>query len=706
MTSRASEKKSSNDEREIDSFISVSTKNARTVRCGRGRADILYNIPASFDIETSSFYVGDTKQCCMYAWVFGLNGNTITGRTLDEFKQLLDSIKKYMSISLKRRLIIYVHNLSFEFQFIRHLFNWSKVFAIDTRKPVYAITEDGFEFRCSYILTNLSLAKVAENLTTHSIKKLVGDLDYSLIRTSDTPITDKEWDYIRHDALIVMYHIQEQIDSLKGIQHIPLTNTGYVRNYTREICFCPKHKKYFRELVKNLTLEPDHYEQLKRAFAGGFTHANYHRANRTLSDVSSYDFTSSYPAVMLAEKFPMSKMYSAEIENEEQFYRALDIYCCVFDITFTNIYSKVSYDNYISYSRCNWVTNFAINNGRIIEADTLSITLTEQDFFIIKDMYDWDSMEISNFHYMYKAYLPQPIIEVILNLYNDKTKLKGVEGKEAEYLNSKGMLNSLYGMCVTDICRGNNEYIEHTWSTAMPDVEHEISKYNRSPNRFLFYAWGVWVTAYARRNLFTGIKEFGDDYIYSDTDSIKVLNADKHQEYFARYNAEITAKVNRTLEHYGINPELSHPKTIKGIEKPIGVWDYEGDYTMFKTLGAKRYIYVQDNKLHLTVAGVGKKAGAEYLTHTYGDFDTIFSTFVDGLEFPAHYTKDGQRLNGSGKLTHTYLDYEMAGKIEDYTGVEREYHELSGIHLENTSYCMSLEQQYLQLILEELYFEF
>ena len=100
--------------------------------------------------------------------------------------------------------------------------------------------------------------------------------------------------------------------------------------------------------------------------------------------------------------------------------------------------------------------------------------------------------------------------------------MKGVQGKETEYLLSKGMLNSVYGMCVTDIVKDNAIYSDDdNWGFEKVDIDEEIQKYNDSKNRFLYYAWGIWVTAYARRNLWTGILAVGKDYIYSDTDSIK-----------------------------------------------------------------------------------------------------------------------------------------------------------------------------------------
>ncbi|WP_442514418.1 hypothetical protein, partial [Pseudomonas promysalinigenes] len=59
--------------------------------------------------------------------------------------------------------------------------------------------------------------------------------------------------------------------------------------------------------MDDLTIDKDTYIQLKRAFMGGFTHANANYSNKVLTDVSSVDFTSSYPSVMISEQFPMSR---------------------------------------------------------------------------------------------------------------------------------------------------------------------------------------------------------------------------------------------------------------------------------------------------------------------------------------------------------------------------------------------------------------
>lgn len=665
----------------------------------KGKNTKISNVASVFDIEATSFYNGEEKQCCMYAWVFGLNGRCIRGRTWAEFVDVIDKLIEVYDLSLEKRLVIYVHNLAYEFQWFKRYFEWENVFSLDTRKPIYAVTKNGIEFRCSYLLSGYSLAKLGDNLTKYKVEKKVGDLDYNLVRHSKTPLTEKEWGYILNDGLVVMAHIQEEIERCGDITKLPLTKTGYVRELCRSKCLKGDNKFEYTKLMRKLRLSVDNYYQLKRTYTGGFTHANINYVDRVIEDVHSFDFSSSYPAVMLAEKYPMSPPFQVLIKDEEDFRDKLNSYCCMFDCAFYNIRSKVSFENYISISRCIESEHFVLNNGRVVEAGKIKISLTEQDFFTIVAMYEWDYIEVSDFNCFYKGYLPKNFILTILELYKDKTELKGVAGKEVEYLVSKGMINSCYGMCVTDPCRDEIIYDEDMWSLQKADVSTLLDKYNKNMNRVLYYPWGVWVTAYARRNLFTGILEFKDDYLYSDTDSIKVVNVETHRDYIERYNREVTEKIEKCLTHYDIPVEMATPKTIKGIPKPLGVWDYEGMYSRFKTLGAKRYMTEKNGEISITIAGVSKSAGIKYLKHTYGDNTNIFKAFSEDLHFPASYDYNGTEENGSGKLCHTYIDTYMEGDIIDYMGNKWVYNEQSGVHMENTDYTLSLDNEFKNLIL-------
>lgn len=142
------------------------------------------------------------------------------------------------------------------------------------------------------------------------------------------------------------------------------------------------------------------------------------------------------------------------------------------------------------------------------------------------------------------------------------------------------------------------------------------------------------------------------------------------------------------MSGYNLDIELARPKNVKGESKQIGVWDWETEhdpYTRFKSLGAKRYIYEQGGELHITVAGVSKRFGRDYLKSTPDAFDA----FKDGLTIPPEYT---------GKLTHSYLDEEQQGTLTDYRGVSMEYEELSSVHLEPAMFTMSILEEYKNYI--------
>ena len=196
-----------------------------------------YNVPVAFDIETSSFRINGEKCAIMYEWTFSFFGAVVIGRTWDEFINMLDRICDKLNTSPDQRIVCYIHNLSFEFAFMRKFFEWRDVFAIDTYKPIRACTDRGVEFRCSYVLSGYSLATVAKNLTEIKISKLKGELNYDLIRTPLTPLTDREIQYCVNDVQIVVAYIQERIIFDGNIAKIPHTKTGYVRQYCRKMCF-------------------------------------------------------------------------------------------------------------------------------------------------------------------------------------------------------------------------------------------------------------------------------------------------------------------------------------------------------------------------------------------------------------------------------------------------------------------------------------
>ena len=638
-----------------------------------------YNLPCAFDIETTNI-VDDPKNRMAFPYHMQLMiGSTfITCRTIEQLGQVFSKLQHDYNLNGKKRLIMYVHNLPFEFQFIRCYFHFNECMSKSQRQVMKVFFDQfGIEMRDSYVLSGMSLEKTAENLTWpehSSIRKLKGDLDYKLIRFPSTKITKAELDYCYNDVKIICCYIEEQIKMYDGdITKIPLTNTGRVRRHVRKHCFSIKEtnkktgKKYptYKKLMNQLTLEADEYGYLLDAFLGGYTHANAMYSTKLLKDVHSIDFTSSYPTVMMSEQYPMSKgifIDNLNITSYDDFVTYLsDNRLAVVMVEFTDLETKPEVpDDYLSDSRVYESKGKIIqNNGRIHKAEWVQEILTNIDLDMVVKAYSFTSMKITSGWFYYKNYLPREIIECVLEFYWDKTTLKGIKGKEAEYLLKKGMLNSLYGMCVTDICKDEEKCtFENGWKTDKADVDKKIADYNKDPNRFLSYAWGVFITAYARRNLFTGIMSMGKDYVYCDTDSIKFLNMEKHKAYIEDYNRNIIRKCTECLNSHGLDPAMLAPKNQKGVEKQIGIWDYEGRYDYFKTLGCKRYLTYKDGEFDLTCAGLPTKAGLDALLADGTDIQQVFNKFNQEFDVP---------VGNADKLGHDYVD-----KSFEYSGVDKD----------------------------------
>lgn len=646
----------------------------------KNREASFYNIPCAFDIETTSFKAGNEKRAIMYVFQFAIYSDVYIGRTYKDLINLINSLSEKMSLSKSLQLIVYVHNLSYEFQFIHKWLDITDIFSDSERSIIKFSIIQGITFKCSYRLSGYSLSITAKNLKNKIVEKT--DYDYSLLRHSKTPLTEKEIEYCANDVLIITEYIKELIDEYVKITAIPLTQTGKVRTICRHNCF--KNKDY-KNFISKLTLTDIEYKMLKASFMGGFTHANIFHVNETCENVSSYDFTSSYPSVMISEKFPMSKGVQIHIKNINEVIKLSKNHNLILSYALYDVKPKILYENIISLSKCHNVKDYIVNNGRIVSAKELETITTEIDLFNYMRFYEFSKIEFGICYIYKKDYLPKEIIETVLKFYKDKTELKGVKDKENEYMHGKELLNSLYGMCVTDIIHDTYILDENKNITCIKsNLTQSIDDYNKDKKRFLFYPWGVYVTAYARNNLYTAILTMKNDYIYSDTDSVKIMNKEKYKEYFDTYNRNITNKISKVLSFYNIDVSESTPKTVKGVIKPLGVWDYEHTYQCFKTLGAKRYIYTLNNDLYITIAGLSKITGKEYIKNTKNPYEF----FSNNMYIDSEHT---------GKRTHTYIDTEIKGVLKDYKGIYDNYNELSYIHLENTSFTLSLVDSYIEL---------
>ena len=680
----------------------------------------------TFDIETTSYLILDNKlvnafdylklsedereranpQACMYVWQFSVNDQVYYGRTWQEFKIFLDRIEE----NCDKEKFVFVHNLSFEFQFLCGQFKFKEVLARKSRKVMGAKFEDwNITLRCTLFMSNVALAYLPD-LFNLPVKKMVGDLDYNLIRTPATELTEKELGYCKYDCLVVYEYIKMELDTYDQVNKIPMTSTGKVRKELQHIVL--NDPNYRRIVGQCINIKPSVYNMLIEAFAGGYTHANWLYTDEVLKDVDSYDETSAYPFVMVTEKFPMDIFKSCNLRDIKK----LDNnYAYLIRIKFYNIECKY-YNNFISASKCNWIIGQRVDNGRIIKAKMVDITLTDVDLKFIADTYKFEDYEIVESYFALKNYLPKQFIDFILDKYVNKTKFKNVEGKELEYAKEKNKFNSLYGMSVTNMIRDDVSFGDNGWLETPLDNSMIFDKLLEEKKKsFLSFAWGVWVTSYARDNLLRRVIALDEYACYMDTDSIKLVRG-YDKSIFEKYNKSVEEKIQRVSKLLNIPLDRFAPTDSKGEVHMLGIFENETGkgrihtYDKFITQGAKKYAYElivpkssfkdikelkkyiknnnynredKDNfyEIHVTVSGVPKKGGAKCLKR--------IEDFRDDLIF------DYENTN---KKMLAYNDHQEPIEIIDYKGVKYKVTDRTGVCLLPTTYKLGKALEYADLL--------
>lgn len=580
----------------------------------------------TFDIETSTIEKTDGSfEGFMYHWQVCIDGYVCFGRTWNEFLIFLRKMNRALkNYDEKHKLVCYIHNFSYEFQFLYSWIKFTDVFAIDKRKPLKAISKDfNIEFRCSYLLSNMNLKKFIENTPNAHYFKGIGDLDYKKVYTPKSTLTMSEMGYCYNDVMglyeAIIYLLKE--DTLVTI---PLTSTGYVRRECRNnMRKNKKNRKQFLDLKLNDKL----YQLCKDVFRGGNTASNRYKTNFINYDVASYDMSSAYPYAMISGLYPITPFQEETITSLDMLDDYNNRYCTLAYYSFEKVKLKKGIPfPYIPYSKCiefiapNYDTKFKgkeyCYNGRVLEADFIKIAMTNYDYQIFINQYEYDenNVRVEDFYYSHKGFLPKELTDTVIEFFTLKSQLKGIEEKEYEYMKSKNKLNSLYGMIVTDIIRQENLF-NNQWEKGENST---LEDYYSKRNNFLTYQWGLFVTAICRTNLQKAIDKIGLDCIYIDTDSVKFVGI--HDDVFEQINQEM-------IDWCHQNDIINYVK-VDDHKYFLGFYDKEKGYDEFITLGAKKYAFKQNNKIGITVAGLNKKSGAQELERKGG-----LSNFKIGSEF-------------------------------------------------------------------------
>lgn len=679
-------------------------RRVETIGNKNGRGITYYNITCGFDCETYTDTVAERSY--MYIWQMSINNNVVRGRTYEECIELFDTIKEIMQPKDNHRLLVFIHNMSYEFSFFRgwwDLSDASQNFLKDERTPLKLTHNSFIEFRDSMALCGGdSLKGLAKNYC--NTQKCVGDLDYSIPRNRYTELTEEENGYVDNDVLIlsefseyVFTHIMNKYTKL------PLTQTGLLTNECKYML--NETYKYTDAFHRyNVECMPSNHEQYivesNYLYRGGYTHSNINYIEEDLYDLMGVDITSSYPYCMVQKIYPKMWEKVGKVTTERVNQDIQNGLVSIFIASFRHIKTK-GLHCIESKSKCLELSPYAsIDNGRVYEAHEYNyeegntqpgmvVYLTSFDWQNYQHYYEFDEKDVKITAYQFSEtrYMYKHIVKPMLKYYLQKATLKA-QGEP--YAIPKARVNSFYGLNVKRLNAEATKYDNNGFSTDEAKPYEEQIKASITN----FYH-GCLISAYARYRLLTlcweVYEKFGIKGIYADTDSWKFLHpTDELIEWLEERNKKIREDNKKNIEYFTEYDEAY---------ADLGEWDIEfypwrmydpnskkAYIKRWKCLGAKRYIIEVDewNKqkqkrevtLHQTVAGLPK---GEMLKQ-YGTIDKCFTEFSDHM------------IISGCKLYSKYVDVPYTITVTDNQGHTDTHLELSCNALLPSNFSLTIDK--------------
>lgn len=675
-----------------------------------GDPRIIQFIPMGLDIETSTIYTRDEKDkitdhfSFMYIWQWSVYDHTFIGRSFEDLEAMINAVESV--IKDKYKTIVFIHNMSFEMSFFLKYWIHNhdiKIFARTHRHPMKVEIDNKIIFLDSALITGFSLKKLADNYT--DTQKLVGDLDYSKIRLPASDVfygsylSDKELQYCINDVQILSEFARYYADNYLSKRFLPMTSTMVASRVVKDKIKELKCQKEVYWMIQNLyPSSKKEYDYIMSYFIGGYTHGMLRNLFKIHYNAGKMDVTSLYPWALMQPEYPISKFRKYDIKNgnNEDIKYFIKNFACLIDVTFKEIKTKtgvtiISKNKSISFHNARW------DNGRLYEASDCRIRITNLDFDSFSKHYKWDKIIIHSFLYAEKGYMPQYFRLAIADLYAAKSILKGVAGKEIEYMESKKKLNGQYGSLATKQSFEEIFIDENgNWDDKPKEVNFDEIKKNK--NKLPQHA--VFCTAVSRNHVLNMIKKLinlsgPDTYIYTDTDSIVFDCTDRNLKLFESENKKVRKNNLKWIEELQLNKQFPEVDFSE-----MGTFDNElynkktkktEPLKRFKTVGSKRYISeYADGHVDTTVAGMRKGTFVKYCDeHNLDYFDTFDDNFLLSYD-------------DSKKLTTYYCDDVITREVTDYDGNTDTVTAYGYVSLIETSFKMSVDGALKKLFSEEV----
>lgn len=623
------------------------------------RSKITYcDQPMYLDIETS--HTEDNMKCWIVSIQVLFDEHYHLFRTPEELMEYFLEKIDQMKLSPERKILVYIHNASYDLSYLLPYIQRYLPYK-DDRKGLYqnehkiiSYSQGCFEFRCTYLLSGVSLEKWSNDMNVEH-KKQVGLYDYSKKIFQDTELDQNELTYDMYDVYAMQESFEKQLEIHNDtITSVPLTSTGYARRLLREEC--EKDPSYRFDYFLDNRIDVDAYIYSINSYAGGYTHTNRHLKSKVIykcrkegkklfGGIGHRDFRSMYPSVIMCYPLPWGKPDLYYDIREHDAYRKihghniniddiLDLYPEYSTISCIKFYGMRLKNKEISmpFMQKSKIfereegTRLICDNGRLLSMDKGSFVtyIDNHTLKIIRSQYNVKYKVIKVIRFRNKT-LPEPIARVIDKLFAAKSNYKIIHNEyrdkygefdkrtiEAgfELMKSKKLLNSIYGCFAQNPLRdeidldfdfrneaGELEPLQViTKSSTREQKEKLLNDYYDRRSSFLHYPIGVFTTAIARSLLHEFITLIGyENTLYCDTDSIFYIKSDEIERKIEERNLEKQKKA-RFITN------------IKGDKIYYDVFEKEPDLIAFKGLHSKCYGFVTErNELKLTVAGVPER---------------------------------------------------------------------------------------------------
>lgn len=543
------------------------------------------------DFETTT----DEKDCRVWAYALceiGHPENFIYGNSIDDFIKFCQNKKE--------NYVLYFHNLKFDGEYIFSYLLSNGYTCIKDKKErkdktfTTLISDTGqfysieiyFEIKNekhvnkvtiydSLKILNFSVDQIAKDFNL-PIRKL--ELDYTTFREKGHILTEHEIEYIRNDVEIMARALQIMFD--ENLTKMTIGSDA-LANYKEK-------NKNFNKYFHKLPYEID--KDIRRSYKGGFTFLNECYKEKETGAGMVLDVNSLYPSVMKYEKLPYGEpiFFDGEYKKDLLYPLYVQTFSCIFEVK-EGMIPTIQIKNNLSFLPNEYVKSS--------DGDIVTLTLTNIDFELFLQHYN--IIGDITYHGGWKFKGITGLFSNYIDYWSEQ-KIQAKKNKnDALYKISKLMLNSLYGKFgLNPDIRSKYPYIDEEGIVRYKMYEKEIRD-------SIYIPIASFITSYARRKTITtsqAIKQYTlekykkDYYIYSDTDSIHLLDMNEK---------ELASFVD--IDDY-----------------KLGAWKIESKFQKGKYLRQKCYIELGfDNKLNVTIAGLPKKLAPLI---NFDNFEIGFST--------------------------------------------------------------------------------